>query len=102
MFSSALVDAPVVIRRPHICAQPLDALRGICPDFSISEECESILVSVFDIVVFEAWFLNRLEEVDSLSHEHVSKVALSPYLEGSCGDLRIRAKGRFGSFAFRP
>lgn len=64
-----LVHVPVVVGIPHVRAQTLDTLGCVCPDFTITEECESVAVSVFDIVIFVARLLDRLEEVDSLSHE---------------------------------
>lgn len=61
-----LPDAPIVVAGTNVWSQTLYALLRVSLDFSVAQECESVLMAIFDIVILESRILNGLEEVDGL------------------------------------
>lgn len=61
-----LLDLPFVVGVPHIGAQTqhISRCRGL--HVTVTQKGEPVLVSVLNIVVFEARVFDRLEEVDRL------------------------------------
>jgi hypothetical protein len=46
---------------------------GVSLDLSVSEKSEAVLITVANIVVFEAGVFNRLEEMDGLVFDELVK-----------------------------
>jgi hypothetical protein len=66
-----------VIVAAHICAQALDVLGDIRLHLAITNVREPVSIPVSDVVVFEAGFLDSLEEVDCLlGVKRVSELSL--------------------------
>jgi hypothetical protein len=62
----ALINRPLMITIPHIRRQPMIILPRMRLDLSIAQKCESVVVSVADIVVFESRIFDRFQEMNRL------------------------------------
>lgn len=64
-----------MVTAPHVRAETfIVPLLGMRLDFSITEIGEPILVSIADIVIFEARVFDGLEEMNGLMHEEISEL----------------------------
>lgn len=97
-----LVYFPLMIATPHVCTDALSAWsrRHRCAeyhspqaldiacrsslDIAITQESEAILVPVANVVVFEPWILDSLEEVDGRARPQVDAVLDLVKLSGQC------------------